>query len=76
MNKSKIVSIKRRRVERNRKRAGGANLLLRVGAVVLGVILASVLLVALSGVGAVVGVWAYYTKDLPEAEDWGVDRVK
>jgi membrane peptidoglycan carboxypeptidase len=37
--------------------------------VVVGVILASALLVALSGVGAVVGVWAYYTKDLPEAEE-------
>ena len=32
-------------------------------------VLLAILFVLLSGVGAVAGVWAYYTKDLPEPEE-------
>jgi membrane peptidoglycan carboxypeptidase len=69
MHKTKIVSIKRKRTERLRKRAGGANVLVRGLGGIVGVLLVTVLLVVLSGVGTVVGVWAYYTRDLPDAEE-------
>jgi len=44
-------------------------MLLRISGGVVGVILVTILLVILSAVGAVVGVWVYYTKDLPDAEE-------
>jgi membrane peptidoglycan carboxypeptidase len=69
MKKSKLVSIRRKRFQRAERRAGGANLLLRISGGAIGVVVAGVLLVLASGAGAAAGVWAYYTKDLPEAEE-------
>jgi len=69
MKQSKRVFIKRKRAKRAEQRAGGANLLLRMSGGVLGIMAVAVLLVVLSGVGTVVGVWAYYTRDLPDAEE-------
>ncbi len=68
MRKDKIVHIRRRRVLRREKRAGGAALLLRLTGGTLGVLLLSVVLVLTSGVGVAAGVWAYYTRDLPDAD--------
>jgi membrane peptidoglycan carboxypeptidase len=69
MNKAKVVFIKKKRAERNRRRAGGATLLLRGTGGIIGVALVTLLLVVLSGVGTVVGVWAFYTRDLPDAQE-------
>lgn len=69
MKKSKIVFIHRRQRERNRRRSVGPNLALRGLGGTLGILLGAILLVLLSGVGTVAGVWAYYTKDLPSAEE-------
>ncbi|HUT19135.1 MAG TPA: transglycosylase domain-containing protein, partial [Anaerolineae bacterium] len=68
MRRGKIVYIRRRRTARRERRAGGATLLFRLTGGTLGVLLLSVVLVSASGVGAAAGVWAYYTRDLPEPE--------
>ena len=69
MKKSKRILVKRRRQQRAQRRSGGVNLLVRATSGVVGVVLVTALLVVLSGVGTVVGVWAYFTKDLPDPED-------
>jgi membrane peptidoglycan carboxypeptidase len=69
MRRGKIVYVRRRRSERRKRRAGGAALLFRLTGGTLGVALLSVVLVLTSGVGAVAGVWAYYTRDLPAPEE-------
>ena len=69
MKRGKFVSIKRRRAKRIQQRAGGANTLFRIMGGMAGVLLLAIVLVALSGVGTVVGVWAYYTRDLPDPEE-------
>ena len=68
MKKGKLVSIRKRRTKRRQRRAGGANVLFRVTGGAVGVFLLSIVFAVLSGVGTVVGVWAYYTRDLPEPE--------
>ncbi|MBN1642358.1 MAG: transglycosylase domain-containing protein [Anaerolineae bacterium] len=69
MRKGKLVSIRRRREDRQRKHAGGAAWLVRLTGGALGILLLSVAVFALAGVGAAVGVWAYYTRDLPDPEE-------
>ena len=67
MNISQKILIRRRR-RRRANNHGGQNLLVRLlmGAVTMAVL--STVLVALSGVGAVAGVYAYYARDLPNPE--------
>jgi membrane peptidoglycan carboxypeptidase len=69
MKKGKLVYIKRRRAQRVQRRDGGVTLVFRMLGGTLGVILLSILFTVLSGVGTVVGVWAYYTRDLPDPEE-------
>ncbi len=69
MRKGKLVFIKRRRLHRARRRAGGMNLLVRAAGSITGILVIAISLVMLTGVGTVVGVWAYYTKDLPDPEE-------
>lgn len=69
MRKSKVLFIKKRHVQRKRAHAGGATTLFRLTGGTIGILLLSVALVLLSGVGAAAGVWAYYTRDLPEPEE-------
>ena len=69
MKKAKLVFIKRRHRERVRKQTVGPNLLLRILGGSIGIVLTIMLIMVLSGVGAAAGVWAYYTKDLPDAEE-------
>jgi membrane carboxypeptidase/penicillin-binding protein len=67
MNISQKILIRRRR--QRRENNGGQSLLavrLLIGTVTLAVL--SAVLVVMSGVGAVAGVYAYYTKDLPDPE--------
>jgi len=67
MNISQKILIRRRR-RRRESNNGGRNLLVRllVGVVTMAVL--SAVLVAMSGIGAVAGVYAYYAKDLPDPE--------
>ncbi|MBN1933074.1 MAG: transglycosylase domain-containing protein [Anaerolineae bacterium] len=69
MKKSKVVFIQRRRRERARRRSVGPHLALRGLGGTIGILLGAILIVLLSGVGTVAGVWAYYTKDLPNAQE-------
>jgi membrane peptidoglycan carboxypeptidase len=69
MQKGKLAFIKKRRTKRIRRRTGGVNMLVRVTGGAVGIMIVAALLLVLSGVGAVVGVWAYYTKDLPDVEE-------
>ena len=69
MKRSKQIFVRRRKAERARKREGGATLLLRLTGSAIGAFLLAIILVILSGVGAVAGVWAFYTRDLPDAEE-------
>ncbi|MBN1582901.1 MAG: transglycosylase domain-containing protein [Anaerolineae bacterium] len=69
MKKAKLVFIKRRHTERVRKQTIGPNLLLRVFGGSIGILLTTTLIMVLSAAGATVGVWAYFTKDLPDAEE-------
>lgn len=69
MRKSKRVLIRRRRAQRLQQREQGANRFLRASGSAVGVFLAAILFVLLSGVGTVAGVWAFYTRDLPDAEE-------
>jgi len=64
MNLNQKILIRRRR----RRGNGGPNLLVRllIGAVTMAAL--SAVLIAASGVGAVAGVYAYYTRDLPNPE--------
>jgi len=66
MNLSQKILLRRRR--RRRRNNSGQNLLVRllIGAVTMAVL--SAVLVVMSGVGAVAGVYAYYAKDLPDPE--------
>ena len=59
MKKGKLVFIKRRRNKRIQKRAGGASLLARITGGAVSILLLSIVVALFSGVGAVVGVWAY-----------------
>ena len=44
-------------------------MILRGAGGIVGIVLVTLLLVVLSGVGAVLGVWAFYTRDLPDAQE-------
>ncbi len=69
MKKGKLVFIKRRHRQREHRRSVGPTLLLRIFGGSIGVLVTTLLAIVLLGVGSVVGVWAYYTKDLPDAEE-------
>jgi membrane peptidoglycan carboxypeptidase len=69
MRKSKLIFVRRKRNKRTQQRAGGVSLVARASGGVIGVILVTIALVVLSGVGAAASVWAYYTKDLPDAKE-------
>jgi membrane carboxypeptidase/penicillin-binding protein len=68
MNISQKILIRRRRRRRENNNNGGQSLLMRllIGTVTLTVL--SAVLIVMSGVGAVAGVYAYYAKDLPDPE--------
>jgi len=65
MNISQKILIRRRRRRRNN---GGQSLVVRllIGTVTMSLL--GAVLVVMSGVGAVAGVYAYYAKDLPDPE--------
>jgi len=67
MNTSQKILIRRRR-RRREKNNGGRSLLVRllIGTVTMAVL--GAVLVAMSSIGAVAGVYAYYAKDLPDPE--------
>ncbi len=69
MKRGKIVFIRRKRAKRTQQRAGGASVLFRALGGVLGVLVLAAVLVLLSGAGAAVAVWAYYTRDLPDPQE-------
>ncbi len=69
MKRSKLLAVRMRRELRARHRDGGVKLVSRLSGGIVGIVLITVFLLILSGVGAAIGVWAYYTKDLPDAEE-------
>ncbi len=64
----KIYLLRHRRRRRNNYKHKGSRILVRVVGALLVLSLVSVIVTAASGVGLVVGVYAYYAKDLPDPE--------
>lgn len=64
-----LVWLKQRRERRRRSGGGATNMLVRVAAVLALLAVSTVALVILAGIGTAVGVYAYYTKDLPDPNE-------
>jgi penicillin-binding protein 1C len=65
----KVVLLRQRRERRTRARGGAGKIALQVGGVLVALIVLSVVLTILAGVGTTVGVYAYYAKDLPDPNE-------
>jgi penicillin-binding protein 1C len=65
----RIVLMRQRRQRRKRAKGGAGKIVLQIGGFLLVLVLLSVSLSFLSGVGSVVGVYAYYAKDLPDPNE-------
>jgi penicillin-binding protein 1C len=65
----KVVLLRQRRQRRSRAKGGAGKIALQVSGVLVVLVVLSVLFVTLAGVGTVVGVYAYYAKDLPDPNE-------
>ena len=76
MKKGKWIFINRRRARRAQNRAGGANLLLRLTGSLVGVMLAAILIVILSGMGVFPPPQALKTAEREQLAKVPLDHIK